>query len=386
MLPNVKYELRELERVFATGPTQGQAKIDIWRSLVKSETDRIKQTLIQEVFSFEDERHLERYIQYHQQALIQLMDKSALMLNKLNGNEKTFYEIFYNGFEEILSFIERHFTKYFDQDAKAPEGYIAISRRDAKSNLRKLQKFLSSKDADQNLTNLALHVLLKIAERHDAKGITYRRVLYAKEMQKELFKLLEKPLTGKDLNEELRQLMYYLNYNSTRVLTHHAHYITSLLDELEFRAEKIEKLSYELKKINQAQVKPGISYNQNAPSLKSQLSDYINVELEYQERLQHLSNHSSNPPSGNFLDGFKLKLEASVSQLAYLLKLLLETKIILNNNLTHVMTFVGRFIITKKSEGISIGSLRSKFYNVESGTKESVRTMLVTMIQHIDKS
>jgi hypothetical protein len=386
MSSSVRYELRELERAFDSGPPPDAVKADIWRDQVKSEVDRIKQTLIQEVFSFEDERHLERYIQYHQQALIQLMDKSAMLLTSTGDMGKIFYQIFYNGFDEILSFIERHFTKYFDQDAKAPEGYISLSRKDARLNIRKLQKLMVAKNADQTLVDLVLHILNKIVDGSSAKGITYRKVLYSKEVQKELFKLLDKPVAGKELNEELRQLMYYLNYNSTKVLTYHAHYFNFLLDESEFRNEKIEKLSFELKKIIQAQVKPGISYNQNSPSLKSLLADYINVELEYQERLQQLSNHSTDPPSGNFLDGFKLKFEASVSQLAYILKLLRETKVIVNNNLSQLMAFIVRFVVTKKSDSVSIGSLRSKYYNIEIGTKESVRTMLMTMIQHIDRN
>ncbi|AYB32031.1 hypothetical protein [Chryseolinea soli] len=386
MLQNVKYELQELERLFSSEGVTGVDNLPTYQQQVLQEVERIKKTLIHEVFHFEDERHLERYIQYHQQALIQLMDKSAQASSDQSNKKAPFFQIMYHGFEDLLSFIERHFTKYFDQDAKAPEGYILISRKDTKVNLRKLQKMLAGKNADITLTELLLHVLKKIIEGTAAKSITYRKVLYVKEVQKELTRLLEKPLEGNALNDELRQVMYYLNYNSTRVLTYHAHFLSSLLDASEFRTEKIETLSFELKKITQAQVKPSIGYNLGAPSLKSQLIDYIHVELEYQERLQQLSNRRSDPPSGNMMDGFKLKFEASVSQLAYLLKLFLETKVIINDNLSQVMTFIVRFVTTKKSENISMGSLRSKFYSVESGTKESVRNMLLAMIQHIDRT
>lgn len=385
MLPNIKYELRDLEKEFSQGPSPKESRKEHWVNLIKTEVERIKQTFIQEVFNFEDERHLERYIQYHQQALIQLIDKSA-SLSDGNNNNKSFYQAFYSAFEELLTFIERHFTKYFDQDAVAPQGYLSRSRKDARNNIKKLQKALAAKQADERLTDLILRVLVKIIEGRSSTGISYRKIMYSKEIQKELFLLMDKPIDGSALNEEIRQIIYYLNYNSTRVLTYHAHYFTALLDNSEFRTEKIEKLSFELKKITQAQVKPGISYHQDAPSLKSQLIDYLTVELEYQERLQKLSSHSSDPPSTNFMDGFKLKFDASVSQLAYLLKVFLETKLIVNSNISQVMTFIVRFVVTRKSENISIGSLRSKFYNTEHGTKESVRDMLATMIQYIDRS
>jgi len=75
--------------------------------------------------------------------------------------------------------------------------------------------------------------------KRSVSGITYRKVLYCKEVQKELFRLADKSVSGKELDDELRLSMYYLSYNSTRVLTYHAHYITSHLDKSEFRSEKL---------------------------------------------------------------------------------------------------------------------------------------------------
>jgi hypothetical protein len=210
--------------------------------------------------------------------------------------------------------------------------------------------------------------------------------MYAKEVQKELFRLIERESEIQDWDDELRQVMYYLNYNSVKVLTYHAHYISSLLDQSETRAEKIETLSFVLKKINQSQVKPGIRYNQNGSPLKDQLNIYIAEEIDYQERLQQLSNSSSDRSPDSFLPGFKLKFEASVSQLAYLLRIFMETKFIINNNLSQVLHFLVKYVITKRSETISYGSFRSKFYSTEAGTKESVRNMLVSMIQYIDRA
>jgi len=130
-----------------------------------------------------------------------------------------------------------------------------------------------------------LHILKKVVDSKLDHGITYRKVMYAKEVQKELFRLIERESEIQDCDDELRQIMYYLNYNSVKVLTYHAHYISTLLDQSETRAEKIETLSFVLKKINQSQVKPGIRYNQNGSPLKDQLNIYITEEIDYQERL-----------------------------------------------------------------------------------------------------
>lgn len=390
MHPGVKYELQEFEKLISSGDQTilDEKHSTTLKDAVGQEVERIKQTFIYEVFTFEDEHHLERYIQYHQQALIRLIDKVALFIssdNPADQRRRQFYELFYPGLEELLLFVERHFTKYFDQDAKAPEGYIDIARKDAKVNARKLQKSLAPRAVDQRLVDLLLHILKKIVDSKPDQGITYRKVMYAKEVQKELFRLVEREVDVQDWDDELRQIMYYLNYNSVKVLTYHAHYISSLLDQAETRAEKIEKLSFVLKKINQSQVKPGIRYNQNGSALKDQLNIYITEEIDYQERLQQLSNSTSDRSPDSFLPGFKIKFEASVSQLAYLLRVFMETKFILNNNLSQMLHFLVKYVITKRSETISYGSFRSKFYSVETGTKESVRSMLVTMIQYIDR-
>lgn len=391
MHPGVRYELQELEKLISSGDQtiRDEKQHNALKDAVGNEIERIKQTFVHEVFSFEDERHLERYIQYHQQALIRLMDKAALFSHTespADEKRKKFYEVFNAGLEELLLFVERHFAKYFDQDAKAPEGYIDMARKDARTNIRKIQKAFGAKEADQRLVDLLLHILKKVVDSKPDQGITYRKVMYEKEVQKELFRLIARESEIQDWDDELRQVMYYLNYNSVKVLTYHAHYISSLLDQSETRAEKIETLSFVLKKINQSQVKPGIRYNQNGSPLKDQLNIYITEEIDYQERLQQLSNSSSDRSPDSFLPGFKLKFDASVSQLAYLLRIFMETKFIINNNLTQVLHFLVKYVTTKRSEAISYGSFRSKFYTVESGTRESVRNMLVSMIQYIDRA
>lgn len=75
----------------------------------------------------------------------------------------------------------------------------------------------------------------------------------------------------------------------------------------------------------------------------------------------------------------------SVAQAAYLVKVFIETKLILNHNITELLKFLSRFLITKRSESISYDSLRSKYYNVELTTRESVRSILLKMITIIDK-
>ena len=390
MYPNVKYELQQLERLISEGweKSGNDSEKAVSLNSIKDEVERIKQTLTHEVFTISDERHLERYIQYHQLALIRLMDKALGFLKSetTSGSKfKNLFQGFYSSLEELLSFVEQHFAKYFDQDAKAPESYIAIARADAASNLQILQKSLLAMNADHQLVDTILYPLRRIESRPSPRDNTYRNVMYIKELQRQIFNLIDNCKAELDIDQELRLIAYYLNYNSIKCFTYHTCYITGLLKESDTRAGRIEKLSFVLKTINQVQVKPGISYNSEAASLKEQLTGYVEEEISYLERLQQLATAPFSKVSENPSPAFRLKLEISVAQLAYLIRVFLETNIIQNKNVTELLRFLVTFTVTKRSEGISYDSFRTKYYNVEKGTRDSVRVALQNMIYFIEK-
>jgi len=118
MYPNVKYELLELERILSSDREQmGLFTLQP----VDVEVERIKKTFIHEVFSFEDERHLERYIQYHQQALIQLMDRAAATLQSNNSAFRQFYENYYNALVRITKISGETLYKVFRPGCQSAE-------------------------------------------------------------------------------------------------------------------------------------------------------------------------------------------------------------------------------------------------------------------------
>ncbi len=379
MFHQARYELDELERLIAS-PDKTDHSVD--PLLIDSEVQRIKRAFNTEILTFGDEKHLERYVQHHQQALVRLMDNLPDHLKPDRAVAPELFDTVYNALDDLLRFIEKHFTRYFDQDAKAPEAYISIVRRDTKRAHAKLKIALGNLNADPSLVDAVLYILRKVSSTRNKQPLTYRRVMYSAEVKEEVIKIIK---SGTDsLEEDLRMLTFYLNYNSIKVFIYHARAFDKLLSGNTDRMSKIEKLSFALKKINQVQVKPGISYSNRASSLKEQICTYLSEEIEYLSRLQQLGLPSR---AGEVTtDTFKLKMNLSVSQLAYLVKLLVDSHIVQNKNLTEVLRFIARTTITKKAETISFDSIRAKYYNVESGTRDSVRNLLFEMIRHVDTS
>lgn len=376
MSSHVQYELIELERLLSIEFR------DTEHNALVLEFERIKRAFIHEVFAFQDERHLERYIQYHQQGVISLMDKSASTLN-FPHTDKTLFDVFQKQLEELLSFIERHFTKYFDQDAKAPEQYISRIQKEVRKSLNQLFDQLNKKNVEIKLIELCLHALHRITDKSPPATITYRKLLYAKEIQKELLQIAASSETF-SINDELRSLVYYLNYNATKAVVYHAHLIGKALKDVESIPEKIERLSFLRKEVNQAQCRPAVAYNPKAPSLKTLLNNYITEEIEYLEHLQNM-NLAPAITQQKVAATFKIKMEVSVSQVAYLVKVFIAAALIQNGNLTELLKVCAKYITTKKAEAVSYDSLRAKFYNVETSTKESVKELLKAMIRQVER-
>lgn len=390
MNPNVKYELHQYEQLIQSiargmGTVKGSAaKEATLQREINAEAERIKQTFIHEIFSLGDERHLERYIQYHQQALIRLMDET-MRLSTTTTSKKKYYLICFHALEELLAFIEKHFTKYFDQDAKAPEAYLTITKEDLQGHLVSLYEALLAKSGNSKVAEVMVYAIRKIVEDDFKPNTTYRKVMYAKTLQMELTAMLGNSKQSTDLEEDLRNLTFYLNYNSMKSFTYHTHYIDMLLGQTESRAEMIEKLSYILKKINQVQVKPGIGYNTKAPTLKSQLTDYIVEEIEHLQRIQQLSLSAGQQPADGLLPPIKIQLELSVAQIAYLVKVFMEANIVVNRNVTELLKLLSQCIMSKKSETISFDSLRAKYYNVEHSTQVAAKKILLKVIGVVDR-
>lgn len=378
MAPTVRYELQELEHLVEEGLGNGEGvDATALEEHLQQEVERIKQALVHEVFSFEDERHLQRYIQYHQQGIISLLDATGFVVSRERVAKKL---------EHLLTFIERHFAKYFDQDAKAPEGYVRGVRRAFRQYAKRLFRELSDRQAEPRLSELLLHAMWKLTDRR-ASGVTYRKVMYAKEVHLELTRLLSRSRgdPAGDINEELRTLLYYLNYNSTRALTYHAHYIGGVLRDAETQEDKIDRLSLLLKKINQVQVRPGLAYHPRCQSLKSQVNNYVTEEIKYLERLHQLGGGSGELRVDSYRSGFRVQVGMSVSQLSYLIKVLLGCSVIENTNVAELLRFIARSVVTKQSAEVSFDSIRSKFYTVEDGTRAAVREVLLAMVKHIER-
>jgi hypothetical protein len=152
-----------------------------------------------------------------------------------------------------------------------------------------------------------------------------------------------------------------------------------MVQEQDSLSKQIEKLAYMVKVINQVQAKPGFIFNEKFRSIKDQLSDWIAEEIYFFEKRQQLALNFPLNTDEPVQKNFKLKLNLSVSQLAYLLKCLKDLDIIQNHNILEVLRFIGSIVQTKHTENISWESLRAKFYHTEESARTGIKDLALQL-------
>lgn len=355
----VTYELLPLEALLATGKKPDRAQ----QIKVKSELIRIRQALLSNALLLADHQHVQRYVRAHHYGLVQLLD---------NIRPDTYAGLKAN-LLDLVREIERTFAHHIDPEAIVP---IVYRKQLAEQCNKMLVTFSQSRKAPP-LSEGLQQVFIRIFKRFTtATSVTYHQFRYVTMLKEEVTHRLEEPTRTE---ETLRQLLLWLDCNSLSAFGYYTHHITEQLNTLETKNEKQERLMVLRKEITQAPVKPDVHYHPKIPSLRAQLLTFLSEELKIMEST------ASPPPSKAVLPAgdFRLRTELSVSQLACLLKTLLDNRIITNPNVSELLRFFAQNIVTKRAEAISFDSLRAKYYNIESGTREATRQVLQALAKSL---
>lgn len=347
------------------------------RHLVAVEIARVKQRLLDKVLTIEGEDAIRRFLHIHQYALISIMDEVA--------EHPDHYAAFdcHEQLEGLLSFFRQHFPDYFNHQATAPLMHVAAIRADINVSAPRLARMLESASADPYILEVVLYPLKSLAAAQ-TKVPSFNRIRHIRYILTHLEKISARGSKGDDLNAQLLQMLLYLNYNSKKTFIQLIAYIDLFLRADVDTQQKIDYLSGLRKEVNQATVKPGTGYHDHAPTLKSQLANYVTEELDYLRAMKDRQKSPEDKPG--FPGAFKVKLDLSVAQLGCLLRLFTGTGLIDCGNTLALIRFVACNFETRKAGAISAESLRIRYYNIESGTHAAVHQRLEEILKAMDTS
>lgn len=359
--------------------------------LIQSEVERIKKSLRHFLFNTECETLIENVVQHHQQHIIKLADQVIKCIDEAEASE--IYEIsdgptklnlckiMYKGLEELLTFIETYFSKYFNQDEKIPQAYVLMAGKEILHNLEILEEQAKQKNVDTELMRIALFPVKDFATEPLKKSISFRRLIYLKQLVKDL-KFTLKDKTNETYSDDVFGLLFYLNFNTYFFLTYTTDKISEEVKEQTTLGNQVERLSFWVKLLNQNQVKPGFALKHDRPSIQEQLGMWLAEEIHFIEKKKQLTFLMS--PSGPVVktESFKVNTILSVPQLAYSIRLLKEAGIITNPNQTELIRFFSQHFSTPRNQNVSSESLRIKYYNVERSSVRSIQGILDRLVEH----
>jgi hypothetical protein len=371
-------------------PLAGEVlKSEQYYQQIQQNADKLKPFLHQQLCSVDNESGQRMFIRNLHTRLVSINDSLySLTKGKTKegpaANTDDFSSLWAVLFilDDFLAFIWYNYKAYCDKGQKMPEKSKAGFIREINGKLEKLG--LPGNDPDHLLFE---KVKSGVSNRlkDDQAGISFGLMAYLDDFIREL-------VTVRASNKEhslmirLMDVLIAFNFNALPVL----HYLLSVviedLEKFEPVKDKIERLHYWLKQVNQVPVSPNLSFYDDREPVKHFLNNWLCEETRYYEK--SLLIFSSNYPVGvpGIIDpGFKIETDLSVTQIACFVRLFMDCGVFKNTNVREILTFLAEHIRSKRQENISAESLRLKYYNIEESTRGEVRKVLSQMLDKSDR-
>jgi len=287
-----------------------------------------------------------------------------------------------NKIDCLIRFIEENFGRY----CTAFKHPVCHLQSDSLSELRlrfnKLKLKLQQQCSDFELLNIVISAPEEFFNAPALNIDNYEHFLYFKEYIYHLEKLLSQDKTS-DIEYNLKECLLRLNYNKFSFIDYIMIRLRTGVDEIEPASEKMLKWYSHLKEFKQLQHLSEYGLFPDSPSLKEQIVSNIHEEiicLEKQEQLKTMVLPVAGPAQVN---EERLLTSFSVPQLALFTRLLIDTEILQTKNHTATLRKIAASMRTSKTDSISAESLRIKFYNPESASKNIMKDCLLKMINQL---
>ena len=356
-----------------------KTKMGEFQRLIEADVCEVKACFREMLLADKDENYLRRFYNVHQEALVGHIKRLEKIIDGSARVQPALLQL-----TDLLQYMRSDFSDYFNHSLIAPRGWVRAAQGEVISKQELLSALVSKDYIDKvlweiSLTPISEFVLSKASE------YSFHRINYVQLLQSALMQFTP---TVQDINvarQDLVNLLIKINFNTSDIFQFYCTHISSKLAVTETLSDRVDQVSYFIKTVSQVESLPGVAFNVDERHIKIQLLDWLASELEYLRQKQILQFPCPSQEQAIQKD-FKLTFDLSVSQLACLFKVFTESGVVQNKNTSELIRFLAKFVKTKKAENVSFESLRIKFYDVESGTKDAVKKMLQSMLSYMSKN
>ncbi|WP_159478012.1 hypothetical protein [Dyadobacter sp. 3J3] len=286
--------------------------------------------------------------------------------------------------EELLSFIEIYYGQFLGLDERVPVTYLLVTAEELRKRLNGLKSKLFRRTGDKILTSIVFDTLYNFP--NNDRPITFREIIYKKEMVAELEQIVEVKADTKVYNA-LNELLIYRNFNKKAYLRYFTEKIAGKVNACARIQEKLDQLRLSWKEFNQMYKKPDVRLNPRYADIKDVVGNWFSEEVGYLERKLHFQvNHFESRNDGakaNENEGLKIHLGLSSDQIAILLRAICDAGILQMRSLQAAFKTIVPFLASEKHKNLSWESVRKRAYSVEDKDKQKVIFFLEKAIKHI---
>ncbi len=365
-----------------------EARFWYYEVLLSKETDRLKRKFHNHIFSLKSDQKVKRYVQNHQK---QLETFTEMVLEWIPDQEKNniydlsgdfqindVYKILYQHLETLLTYIEKHFTKYLDLCAQVPtQSKLKVSAK-LKEKASFVQMKLMEADLTQAIRDIVNEPLERLSAIEKTKNFTYQKLKYFKKFLLNFYRELSK--TNTQLTDDVViGLLLDVNYNALKFFNYLTRRINDKIESENNIPSRLELLSTYLKLYNQRSCKikePRFGEE----GIIEQMSRWLKEEIEHYEKMLEWQSQSNRNISLDETES-KIKTKMSLNQVIYFLRLQVEVGMITNENKNDIFRALTEKLSTKQKENLSLGSIQNKYYDVESSTQVKVKQLLLEMLE-----
>jgi hypothetical protein len=326
---------------------------DLLNSL-QTDIELVPSVLMDEFISNSLIQDKQQYIRLVQALLINLSDCLYLKQDEFGS--------VCNQIEATLQFIQNFFYQQFDLDGWLTQFSLCQFCKCSKLKLEYWQIKLND-----SLLIDALKECLSDKYISPENNITYRKISYLNYLLKEI-----ESATSVISENYVREVFIYNNFNSDCFINYEIELIQTEVRKFTTNLDAISFLLSEEGRIGKLKMKSGISFDNQQPSIKKQLSDWITEErkqLKFKDRKAADKDLLLDPES-------KVQTSLSVAKLAVLIRLMVVDKVIINKSVAPMLRTVTKLFTTLQKDEISFGSLETKYHAPDKSTLNTMKEMM----------
>ncbi len=354
-----------------------------------AEADNIKYRLKNAHYKL-DSYQLEKYVQCHQDTLMELAGKlldhtnpQTLTTDTRTTGTNAICRHVYGILQDLLGFMETNLSSYYNNEVWLVPGYRKIHAYQFQNQQTTFHHVLTHYKIDEYLINIVsapIHALI-----HDRSGntATWNTVSWLHELQEHILKFA--PTFG-EANETLYNLLLSLNFNSRDYYQYITSRLTQTLLHLDDDAARLNRVYDELHTITQYTTTHAPLYK-DLPSLTNMLRNWLDDQAAlFERKLKFRTAVSTEPdqmiyPTSN---PAKLPLPVAAKIIAYWISLIMRAY-----NIDILQKEIAQLIVnlfTSKrtgTAGMAEHSLRNAISQPESQTIDAVEAQVSKIARFI---